>query len=46
MPTILVVDDSAEILRLTTDYLVHAGFRVVTAGTAEGAAAPDPSRAS
>ncbi|MCY7417858.1 MAG: response regulator transcription factor [Chloroflexi bacterium] len=37
MPTILVVDDSADILRLTTDFLVHAGFRVVSAGTAEGA---------
>ena len=37
MPTILVVDDSTQILRLTTDYLVHAGFKVVTAGTAEGA---------
>jgi two-component system, OmpR family, alkaline phosphatase synthesis response regulator PhoP len=37
VPTILVVDDSADILRLTTDFLVHAGFRVVSAGTAEGA---------
>jgi DNA-binding response OmpR family regulator len=37
MPTILVVDDATDILRLTTDYLVHAGFRVVSAGTAEGA---------
>jgi DNA-binding response OmpR family regulator len=37
MPTILVVDDSADILRLTTDYLAHAGFKVVTAGTADGA---------
>ena len=37
MPTILLVDDSAEILRLTADYLVHAGFKVVAAGTAEGA---------
>jgi len=37
MPTILVVDDSAEILRLTTDFLVHAGFRVVSSGTADGA---------
>ncbi len=37
MPTILVVDDATDILRLTTDYLVHAGFRVITAGTAEGA---------
>src|SRR6478736_5397372 len=37
MPTILVVDDATDILRLTTDYLVHAGFRVVTSGTAAGA---------
>lgn len=37
MPTILVVDDAPDILRLTTDYLVHAGFRVVTSGTAAGA---------
>jgi DNA-binding response OmpR family regulator len=37
MPTILVVDDAPEIRRLTSDYLAHAGFRVLTAGTAESA---------
>ncbi|MEZ4595911.1 MAG: response regulator transcription factor [Chloroflexota bacterium] len=37
MPTILVVDDAPDIRRLTTDYLTHAGFRVLTAGTAESA---------
>lgn len=37
MPTILIVDDAADIRRLTSDYLTHAGFRVLTAGTAESA---------
>jgi DNA-binding response OmpR family regulator len=37
MPTILVVDDAADIRRLTSDYLAHAGFRVLTAGTVEAA---------
>jgi two-component system alkaline phosphatase synthesis response regulator PhoP len=37
MPTILVVDDAPDIRRLTSDYLAHAGFRVLTAGTAEAA---------
>lgn len=37
MPTILVVDDAPDIRRLTSDYLTHAGFRVLTAGTAESA---------
>jgi two-component system, OmpR family, alkaline phosphatase synthesis response regulator PhoP len=31
VPTILVADDSAEILRITRDYLEHAGFSVLTA---------------
>lgn len=31
VPTILVVDDSSEILRLTRDVLEHAGFAVITA---------------
>jgi two-component system alkaline phosphatase synthesis response regulator PhoP len=31
VPTILVVDDAPEILRLTRDYLEHAGFDVLTA---------------
>ena len=35
MPTILVVDDAPDIRRLISDYLTHAGFRVLTAGTAE-----------
>ncbi|MET0772385.1 MAG: response regulator transcription factor [Candidatus Limnocylindrales bacterium] len=37
MPTILVVDDAPDIRRLTSDYLAHAGFRVLTAGTVESA---------
>ncbi|MFN8521371.1 MAG: response regulator transcription factor [Chloroflexota bacterium] len=37
MPTILIVDDAPDIRRLTSDYLGHAGFRVLTAGTAEAA---------
>ena len=37
MPTILVVDDAPDIRRLTSDYLAHAGFRVLTAGTVEAA---------
>ncbi|MBF8290981.1 MAG: Response regulator transcription factor [Chloroflexi bacterium] len=32
MPTILVVDDEPKIVDLARDYLVHAGFMVVTAG--------------
>jgi DNA-binding response OmpR family regulator len=31
VPTVLVVDDAPEIVRLTRDYLEHAGFVVVTA---------------
>jgi two-component system alkaline phosphatase synthesis response regulator PhoP len=31
VPTVLVVDDAPEILRLTRDYLEHAGFAVLTA---------------
>lgn len=31
MPTILVVDDEPQILRLVRDYLEHAGFKVLTA---------------
>ena len=37
MPTILVVDDEPQILRLVRDYLEHAGFKVLTA--ADGASA-------
>jgi two-component system alkaline phosphatase synthesis response regulator PhoP len=37
MPTVLVVDDSPDIIRLTRDYLEHAGFAVVTATNAESA---------
>ncbi len=37
VPTILVVDDAPDILRLTRDYLEHAGFEVLTA--ADGASA-------
>jgi DNA-binding response OmpR family regulator len=37
MPTILVIDDAPDIRRLTSDYLTHAGFRVLTAGTVESA---------
>jgi len=37
MPTILVVDDAPDILRITRDYLEHAGFSVLTAGDARGA---------
>ena len=31
VPTVLVVDDATEIVRLTRDYLEHAGFTVVVA---------------
>ncbi|HEY5488792.1 MAG TPA: response regulator, partial [Candidatus Limnocylindrales bacterium] len=31
MPTVLVVDDAPDIVRLTRDYLEHAGFAVLTA---------------
>jgi len=31
VPTVLVVDDAPDILRLTRDYLEHAGFEVLTA---------------
>jgi DNA-binding response OmpR family regulator len=37
MPTVLVVDDAPEILRLTRDYLEHAGFTVLTASNGRGA---------
>ncbi|MEA2682220.1 MAG: two-component system, OmpR family, alkaline phosphatase synthesis response regulator PhoP [Chloroflexota bacterium] len=37
MPTILVVDDEAQIVRLVSDHLVHAGFSVLQA--ADGATA-------
>ena len=37
MPTILVVDDEPKIVQIARDYLVHAGFEVVSA--ASGAAA-------
>ena len=36
-PTILVADDSPEILRITRDYLEHAGFTVLTATDGAGA---------
>ena len=31
VPTVLVVDDAPDIVRLTRDYLEHAGFGVLTA---------------
>ncbi len=37
MPTILVVDDAPDIVRLTRDYLEHAGFEVLTAGDGRSA---------
>jgi two-component system alkaline phosphatase synthesis response regulator PhoP len=37
MPTVLVVDDAPDILRLTRDYLEHAGFSVLTASDGRGA---------
>ena len=37
MPTILVVDDAPDILRITRDYLEHAGFGVLTATDARSA---------
>jgi two-component system alkaline phosphatase synthesis response regulator PhoP len=37
MPTVLVVDDAPDILRLTRDYLEHAGFTVLTASDGHGA---------
>ena len=37
VPTVLVVDDAPEIVRLTRDYLEHAGFSVLTAGNGESA---------
>jgi two-component system, OmpR family, alkaline phosphatase synthesis response regulator PhoP len=43
VPTILVVDDAPEILRLTRDYLEHAGFDVLT--TTEGTGAVELTRA-
>jgi two-component system alkaline phosphatase synthesis response regulator PhoP len=39
VPTILVVDDAPEIVRVTRDYLEHAGFDVIT--VADGSAAID-----
>ena len=37
VPTVLVVDDAPEIVRLTRDYLEHAGFTVLTAGNGDSA---------
>jgi two-component system, OmpR family, alkaline phosphatase synthesis response regulator PhoP len=37
VPTILVADDAPEILRLTREYLEHAGFDVLTASDGPGA---------
>lgn len=34
--TILVADDSAEILRLTRDVLEHTGFKVISASDGRG----------
>ena len=31
VPTVLVVDDAPDIVRLARDYLEHAGFAVLTA---------------
>ena len=37
VPTVLVVDDAPEIVRLTRDYLEHAGFAVLTASDGRAA---------
>jgi two-component system, OmpR family, alkaline phosphatase synthesis response regulator PhoP len=37
VPTVLVVDDAPEIVRLTRDYLEHAGFSVLTASDGRAA---------
>src|SRR5688500_4906511 len=37
VPTVLVVDDAPEIVRLTRDYLEHAGFVVLTASDGRAA---------
>ena len=37
VPTVLVVDDAPEIVRLTRDYLEHAGFGVLVAGDGRAA---------
>jgi two-component system, OmpR family, alkaline phosphatase synthesis response regulator PhoP len=37
VPTVLVVDDAPEIVRLTRDYLEHAGFIVLTASDGHSA---------
>ncbi len=37
VPTVLVADDAPEILRLTRDYLEHAGFEVLTAADGRSA---------
>jgi two-component system alkaline phosphatase synthesis response regulator PhoP len=37
VPTVLVVDDAPEIVRLTRDYLEHAGFAVLVAGDGQTA---------
>ena len=37
MPTVLVVDDAPDILRITRDYLEHAGFSVLTSADGQSA---------
>jgi two-component system alkaline phosphatase synthesis response regulator PhoP len=37
VPTVLVVDDAPEIVRITRDYLEHAGFAVLTASDGRAA---------
>jgi DNA-binding response OmpR family regulator len=37
VPTILVADDAPDILRLTRDYLEHAGFDVLTSADGRSA---------
>jgi DNA-binding response OmpR family regulator len=37
VPTVLVVDDAPDILRITRDYFEHAGFAVLTATSGESA---------
>ena len=44
MKTILVVEDEMKIARLVRDYLEHAGFDVIVAGTGEAAIASARSR--
>lgn len=42
VPTVLVVDDAPDIVRLTRDYLEHAGFVVLTASDGRAALWAEP----